>query len=59
MKQLFLSILSKDVKDNTYKFELAKFILDFSHYHPTEEDQVISYLFKNRRKVFRIPCIHK
>lgn len=43
MKQLLLSILSKGVKDNTYKFALAKFLLDFSHHHPLEKNQVISY----------------
>lgn len=43
MKQLFLSILSKGAKDNTYKFALAKFLLDFSHHHPLGKDQIISY----------------
>ena len=43
MKELFLSITGKGAKDNTYKFALAKFLLDYSNKEALGGDKVISY----------------
>ena len=44
MDNLFISIIDKSTKDNTYKFALAKFLLDFSkETSPREGDFIISY----------------
>ena len=43
MQQLFNSIVSKGVKDNTYKFALVKFLLDYSNSEPINEVQTIPY----------------
>jgi len=39
MQKLFNSIVSKGVKDNTYKFTLTKFLLDYAH--ENEESNII------------------
>lgn len=43
MKVNFLQIISRGVKDNTYKFALAKFLLDFSNQSCLEKDENITY----------------
>jgi hypothetical protein len=43
MLSTFLQIISRGVKDNTYKFALAKFLLDFSNENSLEKDEVITY----------------
>jgi len=44
MHQLFTSIVSKGAKSNTYKFALAKFLLDYSKSQKLkEQDYKISY----------------
>ncbi len=43
MKELFLSIIGKGVKDNTYKFAFAKFLLDYSYGEALGGDKVIYY----------------
>jgi len=43
MKPLFLNIIGKAVKDNTYKFALAKFLLDYSNDEKEDGVQSISY----------------
>ncbi len=39
MQQLFNEIVSNGVKDNTYKFALMKFLLDYSHKHKHKHKQ--------------------
>lgn len=39
MKVNFLQIISRGVKDNTYKFALAKLLLDFSNQSCLERDK--------------------
>lgn len=43
MKNTFLNIISRGVKDNTYKFELAKFLLDFSNQSSLVKEETITY----------------
>ena len=43
LEQLFINIISKGKKDNTYKFALAKFLLDISKKIKVEKDTEISY----------------
>ena len=43
MKNLFIQIIAKDAKSNTYKFALAKFLLDYSRNKKNIEDSQISY----------------
>lgn len=43
MQKLFNSIISKGVKDNTYKFALTKFLLDYAHVNQLSGAQKISY----------------
>ena len=44
MKKLFIEIISKGAKSNTYKFALAKFLLDYSRTQTSiESDHEISY----------------
>jgi len=43
MQQLFNSIVSQSVKDNTYKFALTKFLLDYSHENQKVDVHQISY----------------
>ena len=44
MHQLFISIVSKGAKSNTYKFALAKFLLDYSKSQKLkEQDYQITY----------------
>lgn len=43
MKYIFLQIISRGVKDNTYKFALAKFLLDFSNQSSLKKDETITY----------------
>lgn len=43
MKSIFLQIISHGVKDNTYKFALAKFLLDFSNQSSFQKDEIITY----------------
>lgn len=43
MQKLFNSIVSKGVKDNTYKFALTKFLLDYAHKHQEFAIYQISY----------------
>ena len=43
MQKLFNSIVSQSVKDNTYKFALTKFLLDYSHENRQADVYQISY----------------
>ena len=43
MQKLFNSIVSKGVKDNTYKFALTKFLLDYAYEHQVYDICQISY----------------
>ncbi len=43
MQKLFNSIIAKGVKDNTYKFALMKFLLDYAHENHSCGIQKISY----------------
>jgi len=43
MQKLFNSIVSQSVKDNTYKFALTKFLLDYSHESRQMGVSLISY----------------
>ncbi|MCK5294099.1 MAG: hypothetical protein KAJ49_05555, partial [Arcobacteraceae bacterium] len=43
LEQLFINIISKGKKDNTYKFALAKYLLDISKNTKIEQNIVISY----------------
>ena len=43
LEQLFINIISKGKKDNTYKFALAKYLLDISKNSITQQDIIISY----------------
>ncbi len=43
MQKLFNSIVSQSVKDNTYKFALTKFLLDYSHEHEQADAYQVSY----------------
>jgi len=43
LEQLFINIISKGKKDNTYKFALAKYLLDLSKTIKNEQDILISY----------------
>ncbi len=43
MLSTFLQSISRGIKDNTYKFALAKFLLDFSNHSSFEHDETISY----------------
>jgi hypothetical protein len=43
LEQLFINIISKGKKDNTYKFALAKYLLDISKNSTIEKDILISY----------------
>ncbi len=43
MQKLFNSIVSKGVKDNTYKFALIKFLLDYAHKYQKFDICRISY----------------
>jgi hypothetical protein len=49
LKQTFISIITKGRKDNTYKFALAKFLLDYCNkLHPT----IIQDSIKNNQSMF-------
>jgi len=43
MQKLFNSIVSQSVKDNTYKFALTKFLLDYVHENEESNICQISY----------------
>jgi len=43
LEQLFINIISKGKKDNTYKFALAKYLLDKSKNLKNEKDTLLSY----------------
>lgn len=43
MQQLFNSIVSQSVKDNTYKFALTKFLLDYAHEENIDGTKTILY----------------
>ena len=43
MQKLFNSIVSQSAKDNTYKFALTKFLLDYSHENQKADVYQISY----------------
>jgi len=43
LEQLFINIISKGKKDNTYKFALAKYLLDVSKTSVVEKKIIISY----------------
>ncbi len=43
MQKFFNSIVSQSVKDNTYKFALTKFLLDYAHKKQLSGTQKISY----------------
>jgi len=43
MQKTFNSIVSKGVKDNTYKFALTKFLLDYSNKEPINGAEIIEY----------------
>lgn len=42
-EQLFIHIISKGSKDNTYKFALSKFLLDFSNNNTKNKEYKITY----------------
>ena len=43
MNQLFSAIVSKGAKDNTYKFALSKFLLDYANTTEVDATKIISY----------------